>query len=326
MPHRVSNWGSLWIPNQASQWRSWWSWMFCAANSMKPRRFLTPGYIGRQLAVRLLLERARSEGQAEGHGNDLDLVRIDHALLGVDVVDAALDVAIDHSEMQGDAGSAVDPEMRAGDRGRRDPLRLGLQVVGAQPRDDIRTNRTERQDVELEIRETRQDLTGARDAHLRVVEIESREVEIEPRHDRQLRHIETREALDVVAVLEGVTRVAHGHAHASTHSYRDEAMCQADLGRSDHRRGRQQDNDCDRAKHGSHGSSSNGEFERRKSGPAAHSNPCAPQRPYRPRGGDWEDDFEEPKEVAAGIGRRCRRSRREKRDERCVLPDRRARL
>src|SRR5438105_6980547 len=139
MPHRVSNWGSLWIPNQASQWRSWWSWMFCAANSMKPRRFLTPGYIGRQLAVRLLLERARSEGQAEGHGNDLDLVRIDHALLGVDVVDAALDVAIDHSEMQGDAGSAVDPEMRAGDRGRRDPLRLGLQVVGAQPRDDIRT-------------------------------------------------------------------------------------------------------------------------------------------------------------------------------------------
>src|SRR5204863_60465 len=39
-----------------------------------------------------------SEGQAERHGDDLDLVGVDHALLGVDVVDAALDVAVDHAE------------------------------------------------------------------------------------------------------------------------------------------------------------------------------------------------------------------------------------
>src|SRR5438046_4820628 len=60
------------------------------------------------------------EGQPEGDRDNLDLIRVDCALLGVDIVDATLDVPVDHAEMQRDAGSPVDPEAHVADRRRRD--------------------------------------------------------------------------------------------------------------------------------------------------------------------------------------------------------------
>src|SRR4030095_7046300 len=139
------------------------------------------------------------EGQSERDWDDLDLLAVDHAFLRVDIVDTAFDVPVDLPELQRDAGSPVDPEARIADRGRRSPLRLHVQVVGAESSDDIRAYRAERKNTDLEIGEPRDDLTRARNSNLRVVEIETREVEIEPRYHRQLRYVQTRETLHVEA-------------------------------------------------------------------------------------------------------------------------------
>src|SRR5262249_42716304 len=131
-------------------------------------------------------------------------------------------------------------------------------AVRAEPRNDVRAHRTERHDVELQIRQTGEDLAGARDTDLRVVEIEARKVEIEPWYHGQLGHVQAREALHVEAVLEGVPRVAYGHADAAAPSYGDESFRQADLGRSHDGHGREHSQNRNRTKHDIHGSSGDG--------------------------------------------------------------------
>src|SRR5436190_17476693 len=81
------------------------------------------------------------EGEAERDRNDLDVLLVDRALLGEDVVDATLDESVELAEVQRNARAPVDPELGLRERRRRDAIGLGLHAVGADSRDDVRAYR-----------------------------------------------------------------------------------------------------------------------------------------------------------------------------------------
>src|SRR6185436_9684550 len=132
-----------------------------------------------------------SEDDAERDRDHLHLVRVDHALVAVDVVDPPLDVAMHHAaELEQRAHAGVDAEVGAAGAGDvRHAVDVGLGVVGADPAHDVRPHRPRVRERELYVRDAGEDLPGAARAgrlQLHILDVELGEREVEPRLDREL--------------------------------------------------------------------------------------------------------------------------------------------